>query len=421
MNNEAPTYPPISGFPAYFPLPYRVPTIVALGVFLFGTNITLLRRAGIDVEGLFFPSSGINSSPQRKSDALARPVYGVAVVLSTLSALFITIYEFLTIGSTSASLEYRLLPCVLLVMYFGVLFNPSRLYVHERYRFIAVLRRILVGGIDTTGRFLDIIIADVLTSYAKVFGDCVMTVCLILNSSNVGYIELRSHCSRSIFVPLAIAAPYAIRLRQCLIEYRRSGGRNNLANALKYCTAFPVILVSSLQLSRSGGEVGTPNTAYISDERLYGLWILACITNSLYSFWWDVTKDWDLTLLTGRFWARTESNDSILQLRDLDMPHYGLRKNLTFVPSVYYSAVAIDLLLRMLWSVKLSPHLHGLAEYESGIFTMECLEVLRRWMWIFLRVECEHHRVHSSEGAIALTEFGGVAFTNGQIGKIDQD
>jgi hypothetical protein len=57
-------------------------------------------------------------------------------------------------------------------------------------------------------------------------------------------------------VPILVAIPYAIRLRQCLIEFvrvRRAGHRSDgwggqhLANALKYATAFPVIIFTSLE------------------------------------------------------------------------------------------------------------------------------------------------------------------------------
>jgi len=46
-------------------------------------------------------------------------------------------------------------------------------------------------------------------------------------------------------------------------------------------------------------------------------------------------------------------------------------------------------MLRCTWSFKLSPHLDHFNDLEGGIFVMEFLEVLRRWMWIFFRVETE--------------------------------
>ena len=56
---------------------------------------------------------------------------------------------------------------------------------------------------------------------------------------------------------------------------------------------------------------------------------------------------------------------------------------------LYYAAIAIDFLLRCTWSFKLSPHLNHFNDLEGGIFMLELLEVFRRWIWIFLRVETE--------------------------------
>jgi hypothetical protein len=57
--------------------------------------------------------------------------------------------------------------------------------------------------------------------------------------------------------------------------------------------------------------------------------------------------------------------------------------------SVYYLFTLIDLVLRFTWSLKLSGHLHTIQEIESGVFLMEALELVRRWMWVFIRVEWE--------------------------------
>lgn len=56
---------------------------------------------------------------------------------------------------------------------------------------------------------------------------------------------------------------------------------------------------------------------------------------------------------------------------------------------IYYVAIIIDLLLRCTWSLKLSPHLDHFNDLEGGIFAMEFLEVFRRFIWIFFRVETE--------------------------------
>lgn len=69
---------------------------------------------------------------------------------------------------------------------------------------------------------------------------------------------------------------------------------------------------------------------------------------------------------------------------------FGLRDPLLFRDSiVYYIAVLLNFVLRFTWSLKLSSHLHSVAELESGVFLMEALELIRRWMWVFFRVEWE--------------------------------
>lgn len=58
-----------------------------------------------------------------------------------------------------------------------------------------------------------------------------------------------------------------------------------MSAALKYTTTFPVIFISALKY-------------HVELEfwfgRLRPLWVLCAVLNSCYSFYWDITKDWDL-------------------------------------------------------------------------------------------------------------------------------
>jgi hypothetical protein len=81
-------------------------------------------------------------------------------------------------------------------------------------------------------------------------------------------------------VPLIISIPSMIRLRQCLIEYlrvrrandehgtqaSRGWGGQHLANALKYSSAFPVIILSALQRGYDPTKIG------MSETGLFRLW-----------------------------------------------------------------------------------------------------------------------------------------------------
>lgn len=78
--------------------------------------------------------------------------------------------------------------------------------------------------------------------------------------------------------------------------------------------------------------------------------------------------------------------------RDRNDPEHpwGLRRHRYFhLHEIYYVVVGVDLLLRCTWSYKLSPHLDHFNDLEGAIFMMELLEVFRRWIWIFFRVETE--------------------------------
>ncbi len=121
--------------------------------------------------------------------------------------------------------------------------------------------------------------ADVLTSYAKVFGDLFVSTCMFFSgSSSTGKPD--RGCGGQYLVPLIISIPSVIRLRQCLIEYlrvrrdnKRSGGLGasgwggqHLANAAKYSSAFPVVILSAMQRGYDPTKIG------ISEKGLFRLW-----------------------------------------------------------------------------------------------------------------------------------------------------
>jgi hypothetical protein len=280
----------------------------------------------------------------------------------------------------------------LLVLVVGFVAPLPFLSRSGRFRTLATLRRISIGGLAEAadGKFGDVLLADALTSYAKVLGDLFISLCMFFSSSHSSTGPPNRSCGGAYMVPFVIAVPYLIRFRQCCIEYlrvytanKRTGqispatgwGGVHLANALKYSTAFPVIILSAMQRSPQPSKFG------MSEATLFRLWLGAVFVNSAYSFYWDVTRDWDLHLFSSR--------------KERDSPEYpwGLRRHRWFhAKEFYYAAIVVDGMLRCTWSFKLSPHLDHFNDLEGGIFLMEGLEVLRRWIWIFFRVECEWGR-----------------------------
>jgi EXS family len=86
---------------------------------------------------------------------------------------------------------------------------------------------------------------------------------------------------------------------------------------------------------------------------------------------------------------------------------YGLRPRLLYPLPVYPLALFINLILRLTWSVKLSSHLHARAQGEGSllIFWLEVAELVRRWVWVFIRVEWEI--VRRAQDAAEHTEVPG--------------
>jgi EXS family len=141
-----------------------------------------------------------------------------------------------------------------------------------------------VGGLDKEGKFGDIMLADIMTSYAKVLGDLWVTGCMFLGGISATGKPDRA-CGGKLAVPLVIryllsmfslmSLPYFIRLRQCLIEFSRSRGSGtaHLLNALKYASAFPVILLSAMQRTYiSPVEDQYPDKVWFGESIIFRLW-----------------------------------------------------------------------------------------------------------------------------------------------------
>lgn len=240
-----------------------------------------------------------------------------------------------------------------------------------------------------------------------------------------------------------------------MVEFYHSGWKSMrpFANALKYCSAFPVIFLSAAQKivvsevaaakGMSVAELSETGDRWFGEHRLFRLWLLAVAVNSMYSFYWDVQKDWGLSLLEVDTWlpgANRDRADREGYLTPSSRPgtppvrrsgalswfraalrsptgggnrsplpatssidgattrptssYFGLRATLLLPdPLVYYLFTVMDFVLRFAWSLELSSHLHTMNDIESGVFLMEALELVRRWMWVFIRVEWEAVRM----------------------------
>ncbi|GER47937.1 EXS (ERD1/XPR1/SYG1) family protein [Striga asiatica] len=223
--------------------------------------------------------------------------------------------------------------------------------------------------------FADFFLADIFTSMSKVFSDLERSVCRMVHRqvATIAWFEADSVCgSHAVAIPIVLVLPYIFRLFQCLRQYKDTKEKTALFNALKYSTAVPVIFLSALKY-------------HVFPEKwtnIYRpLWLLSSLLNSLYSFYWDITRDWDLSCFTRIF--------------KFSKPHilsyllYGRKW-------VYFWVIGSNLILRCTWTYKLSAHLRH--NYLT-VFTITVLEMLRRFQWVFFRVENEWNKTNSKSNA----------------------
>ncbi|TIA93377.1 hypothetical protein E3P99_00116 [Wallemia hederae] len=256
------------------------------------------------------------------------------------------------------------IPALTYIIIALTLFFPfNAFFHHERGQLVTTLKQIIYSPTHLPITFNQVLLADILTSYAKVFGDFYSSVVQCIDPESTFAITPKS---ANYMAPLFTTIPYLLRLRQCLTEFKASHyqQKKSFANALKYMSSLPVIAFSAIHKHNKG---------------VYHWWLISVVVNSLFSFWWDVTNDWGLNFLDKNVWMGKDKG-GITPLR----PVLLYKK-----PKKYYAAIFIDFILRFTWSLKLSSHLHTYIELESGVFALEILEIMRRYLWCLFRLEWE--------------------------------
>jgi len=229
----------------------------------------------------------------------------------------------------------------------------------------------------TSPTFFSSYVADVFTSMIKVFQDMAWTVCFIFSldflqlediSRSTGHMWQHTLWYKNFLIPLICLLPLWIRFNQCLRKYLDTGKRfPNLANAFKYAMSQTVTLFGAFhplyQMHRPP-ERGTVNWFQLG-------WLGLFVSSSLYSFVWDVFSDWGLGSLEHGFLAGRLM--------------YGHRY-------YYYLAIVVDIVLRFMWVLTLVPPQSGASfefpQYLAAVSML--LELMRRTMWGFFRLENEH-------------------------------
>ncbi|KAG8389962.1 hypothetical protein BUALT_Bualt01G0034000 [Buddleja alternifolia] len=302
-----------------------------------------------------------------------------------VEGLILSIYK--NYGVSSYSNYFSFLPFVLLyaALAMTLIFPFDAFYLSSRCFLLRTIWHIVLplqASISSAITFADLFLADIFTSMSKVtkhlnlrtmqvFSDLERSVCRMVHGqvATIAWVEDDSVCgSHSLAIPMVLVLPYMFRFFQCLRQYNDKSENASLLNALKYSTAAPVIFLSALKyhvLPDTWMKIYQP------------LWLLSGVLNSLYSFYWDISRDWDLSCFT--------------QIFKFSRPHF-LSHLLYGRKWVYFWVLGSNLILRCAWTYKLSAHLR---DNYLTVFAITALEILRRFQWVFFRVENEWNKINS--------------------------
>lgn len=272
----------LSDFGLRYPLPLRILVLSALTVAAFASNLHLLAHLGIDTAQVLdirldrhlLPATRAQgplppAPPYVHPTKLYPPLYSLALATLAWAAAVHLAFARLTAAQPDLVVRYRLVPVAAVAAVLAALCWPANVLCRrERFRFLRALARIVRPSLNAAVPFCDIILADILTSSAKVLGDVWLAGCLVWTGEGVTGVA-GDACRRVWGVPFMTrwapsrprtlqtrslfafdSLPYIFRFRQCLSEvYTRSTPtpRRSLLNAAKYATAFPVIIFSAMQ------------------------------------------------------------------------------------------------------------------------------------------------------------------------------
>lgn len=328
-------------FNFWFPPPYRVVLLLALGLLCYASNLHLLARLALDPATLphfhhsdvnptrsssssgglqrsdsgstggsglprHTPSAGPESTPSGggssssfSSASRQQAATFLGLLYAGLGLFGWLFFRYWVDGPPQGDPFGNHAQFYQAIVFFGcfllALWPGPLVFPRIRRTFWTSLVRILQPSLTQRISFGDLLLADSLTSFAKVLGDVWLSVCFLW--------PRREHHTwwngkGSFAVPVLTSLPYLIRLRQCLSEYRTSapnvrkskGGssrrrsRKPLLNALKYASALPVIWLSTMHEMAMDAIVIENDARVLAEEDLDSLW-LRKYGDSIFQFW----------------------------------------------------------------------------------------------------------------------------------------
>ena len=291
-----------------------------------------------------------------------------------------------TIPVVDVSLYWHPLIVPLIIVWVSIFYffdpNPRRVsYRRRRYALRSSLEASQAPFRFVT--FSQFWLMDQFTSLLLIWFDLYTVTCLSFVEVPLALFfpeESQGICHNSnIFVrPFIAALPSICRLLQCLRRFRDSkytAWNPHMTNGLKYLSSIVAIYVTGIFYGTryvTSHVIAVPLwLTYVVASGLLVMIVVVTI-RTIYVLYWDLWKDWSV------FGRKGSSN-------------FPLRDKLIFPKWTYYCGIVEDALIRFTWIYSIfaiTGILEPLGTITETIFGT--LEVVRRGVWNFFRVENEH-------------------------------
>uniref|UniRef100_A0A6Q2X7Y0 Xenotropic and polytropic retrovirus receptor 1a n=1 Tax=Esox lucius TaxID=8010 RepID=A0A6Q2X7Y0_ESOLU len=342
---------------------YRGGFLLIEFLFLLGINTYGWRQAGVNHVLIFELNPRSNLSHQHLFEIAG--FLGVLWCMSILSCLY----------SEYTMLPMQINPLILYGFMFLFLINPFKTGYHKsRFWLLKLLFRVFTAPFHRV-EFADFWLADQLNSLVIVLMDLEYLICFysfeLEWTNRKGLLPMlnKSVCPYSYGVRAIIQClPAWFRFVQCLRRYRDTKRAfPHLVNAGKYSTTFFVVTFAALYSTHREQN-------HSDKDMFFYLLIIFSAISSLYTLIWDLKMDWGL-------FDRGAGENTFLR-EEIVYPH----------KAYYYCAIIEDIILRFAWTIQISlTTMTNIPSIGDMVATLLApLEVFRRFVWNFFRLENEH-------------------------------
>ncbi|XP_010527936.1 PREDICTED: phosphate transporter PHO1 homolog 3 [Tarenaya hassleriana] len=336
-----------------FPL-YSLFGFIVLHMVVYAANIFYWRRYRVNYSFIFGFKQG--------TELGYRQVLFVGFTLGVFALL--CVLGNLDMEMDPKTLDYQalteLLPLFLLVAMIVVLILPFNIfYRSSRFFFLTCLFHCLAAPLYKV-TLPDFFLGDQLTSQVQALRSIEFYICYYGWGD---YKHRRNTCKDSsvyqTFFFIIAVIPYVARLLQCLRRLFEEKNPEQGYNGLKY---FLTIVAVCL---RTAYSIQKGNVAW---RVLAGIFSAAA---AIFCTYWDFVHDWGLLNRTSKNrWLR----DKLL------VPH----------KKVYFIAMILNVLLRFAWLQTVLDFNFSFMHRQTMVAVVASLEIIRRGIWNFFRLENEH-------------------------------